>query len=561
MPTVASAPAMMRSMASIDSTSAIHVGDIRLKLASMYGLKELGIQVQAEKFVPKTNLKSPRPGPVFGSPLASVVKHHGMTIDDHVRIPSILFTIVESITPAIATVGVFRISAGAAHLRKMVEDANRGDNIVGGVHDMAALLKLFLRGLPEPLLTYRLYHSFIECGKMSDKRSQLMAIRELCLLLPVENLHSLVYICAFMARVAEVPNNKMETATLATILAPNLLKPVPNKNRKKSHVSKGVSDAENSAIAAEFANHGHACTVVDVMIRYNAELSEIPRHMLSTAARLSEAEATKLYFQEARTRKRSSGGWWWPFWSKRKDKDVRVTRTQSAITPSQSPKAPVDMRSRSGSAIPDFVELGGSDTLDKLPAKTREMLLSAGPQDRRARSAVILDHMDTETTDLDAEGSAFGSKRSSIDSFPDGFGESPFAMYRDARMANGNDNGRESIGSLLGFLSPAIGEEKFRSESVVSGFGSPLSPEAHPQQDTSKDNNVDPGRRQTIESTTSGFGETEERRQTIESTVTGFGDSPDRRQTMESTASGFGDIDTPRATAKDEFDGFDELVT
>ena len=61
--------------------------------------------------------------------------------------------------------GIFRRSASAVMLRKVQGQFNEGQRVdfatIGDIHIPAAILKSFLRQLPEPILTYDLYDHII----------------------------------------------------------------------------------------------------------------------------------------------------------------------------------------------------------------------------------------------------------------------------------------------------------------------------------------------------------------------------------------------------------------
>ena len=58
-------------------------------------------------------------------------------------------------------------------------------------HDVASLLKQFLRELPEPLLTYDLYSAFIQSQMLEADEDRLQALLLLTLCLPDINRHTL----------------------------------------------------------------------------------------------------------------------------------------------------------------------------------------------------------------------------------------------------------------------------------------------------------------------------------------------------------------------------------
>jgi len=91
-------------------------------------------------------------------------------------------------------------------------------------HTVAGLLKLFLRELPEPLLTRALYELFVSAGATDDERDRLANMRLLALGLPRENRAVLRVLLRFLRRVADkAEQNKMSVENLAIVFGPTLL--------------------------------------------------------------------------------------------------------------------------------------------------------------------------------------------------------------------------------------------------------------------------------------------------------------------------------------------------
>ncbi|CAG9762437.1 unnamed protein product [Ceutorhynchus assimilis] len=137
------------------------------------------------------------------------------------------------------TFGIFRVSASKKRLRQLREDFDCGketsidDNQCP--HDVASLLKEYLRDLPDPLLCRDLYHAFIQTQRIRNRRLQFEALQHLVQLLPPANRDTLYSLLSFLANVAKNANdsknalgedlagNKMDTNNLATVIAPNIL--------------------------------------------------------------------------------------------------------------------------------------------------------------------------------------------------------------------------------------------------------------------------------------------------------------------------------------------------
>ncbi|XP_055857765.1 uncharacterized protein LOC129920507 isoform X2 [Episyrphus balteatus] len=140
------------------------------------------------------------------------------------------------------SVGLFRVSTSKKRVRQMREELDRSSSTFIDPetcpHDVATLLKEFLRDLPEPLLCRNLYKAFIKTQKIRNRRLQLEAISHLVQLLPTAHRDTLFVLLRFLAKVASccddivpsdgssniVAGNKMDSNNLATVFAPNILR-------------------------------------------------------------------------------------------------------------------------------------------------------------------------------------------------------------------------------------------------------------------------------------------------------------------------------------------------
>lgn len=94
---------------------------------------------------------------------------------------------------------------------------------------VAALLKKYLRELPDPLLTFKLHRLFIASQKIQDEDKRRRILHLTCCLLPKAHRDCLEILCSFFNWVAsfhqidEESGSKMDTHNLATVIAPNIL--------------------------------------------------------------------------------------------------------------------------------------------------------------------------------------------------------------------------------------------------------------------------------------------------------------------------------------------------
>uniref|UniRef100_A0A674D204 Rho GTPase activating protein 6 n=1 Tax=Salmo trutta TaxID=8032 RepID=A0A674D204_SALTR len=162
------------------------------------------------------------------------------------------------------TVGIFRVGSSKKRVRQLREEFDRGVDVQldeeHSVHDVAALLKEFLRDMPDPLLTKELYTAFINT-MLLDCEEQRSATQLLVYLLPACNSDTLHRLLQFLSTVAnhahdsqdkdgqEVTGNKMTSLNLATIFGPNLLHKQKSSDKEFSVQSSARAEESTAVIA------------------------------------------------------------------------------------------------------------------------------------------------------------------------------------------------------------------------------------------------------------------------------------------------------------------------
>ncbi|XP_056156967.1 rho GTPase-activating protein 6-like [Lampris incognitus] len=162
------------------------------------------------------------------------------------------------------TVGIFRVGSSKKRVRQLREEFDRGVDVQldeeYSVHDVAALLKEFLRDMPDPLLTKELYTAFINT-MMLDQEEQQSVTQLLLYLLPACNSDTLNRLLEFLSTVAdhahdqqdkdgqEITGNKMTSLNLATIFGPNLLHKQKSSDKEFSVQSSARAEESTAVIA------------------------------------------------------------------------------------------------------------------------------------------------------------------------------------------------------------------------------------------------------------------------------------------------------------------------
>ncbi|CAI4231196.1 unnamed protein product [Auanema sp. JU1783] len=131
------------------------------------------------------------------------------------------------------TVGIYRIPGNTAAVNALKDTLSHGiDNMDFSdprwrdVNVVSSLLKMFLRKLPEPLLTDKLYPFFIDANRITNRHNRLHKLRNLLRKLPRHHYFTLRYIIRHLACITQHSDvNKMETRNLALMFGPSIVRP------------------------------------------------------------------------------------------------------------------------------------------------------------------------------------------------------------------------------------------------------------------------------------------------------------------------------------------------
>ncbi|EIE81138.1 hypothetical protein RO3G_05843 [Rhizopus delemar RA 99-880] len=127
---------------------------------------------------------------------------------------------------------------------------------------LAALLKRYLRELPEPLLTFGLYKLFIQCGKM-DNSKHLLHIA--CCMLPKPNRDTMLMIFCCLKWIGGFSEtNRMDICNLARVIAPSVLYSSP-PHTCDGELRQGTHDE---------------ILVIENLIKYSDDMSMIPPDLI-----------------------------------------------------------------------------------------------------------------------------------------------------------------------------------------------------------------------------------------------------------------------------------------
>uniref|UniRef100_A0A8C8E7D2 Family with sequence similarity 13 member A n=1 Tax=Otus sunia TaxID=257818 RepID=A0A8C8E7D2_9STRI len=186
---------------------------VRLK-EDMKKIAALPLNKQRDKACPK----------VFGVSLLEL-QQQGLSKNG---IPIVVWNIVEYLTQhGMTQEGLFRVNGSMKMVEQLRLQYERGEEVElvkdGDVYSAASLLKLFLRELPDGIITSALHPRFIQLYQ--DTRNDMQKesnLKELLKELPDAHYCLLKYLCQFLIKVAEHHvENRMNLCNLATVFGPN----------------------------------------------------------------------------------------------------------------------------------------------------------------------------------------------------------------------------------------------------------------------------------------------------------------------------------------------------
>ncbi|KAM7112468.1 protein FAM13A isoform 4-T4 [Ciconia maguari] len=143
-------------------------------------------------------------------------------------IPIVVWNIVEYLTQhGMTQEGLFRVNGSMKMVEQLRLQYERGEEVElvkdGDVYSAASLLKLFLRELPDGIITSALHPRFIQLYQDTRNDTQKESnLKELLKELPDAHYCLLKYLCQFLIKVAEHHvENRMSLCNLATVFGPN----------------------------------------------------------------------------------------------------------------------------------------------------------------------------------------------------------------------------------------------------------------------------------------------------------------------------------------------------
>lgn len=262
----------------------------QLALIDMTALCDL-LELEVKRH--KTGKRKIAESTLFGVPLATLLEAD-QKIRPNTSIPLFLQTLLSFLEKkGVDSEGILRVPGSQSRIKLLQQ--NLEANFYSGhfsweevsPNDAAALLKKFIRELPDPLLTAEYLNTFSAVRDITELRQKLHMLNLLVLLLPEPNRSTLKALLEFLSKVVNrEKKNRMNLWAVATIMAPNLFlhKAVPSR----------LTDG------AEKGQAEKAADVMRLLIRYQDLLWTIPNFLISQVRRLNENSNRRYQFYDRR---------------------------------------------------------------------------------------------------------------------------------------------------------------------------------------------------------------------------------------------------------------------
>ncbi|KAL5513234.1 RGA1 [Sanghuangporus vaninii] len=203
------------------------------------------IEVKKGGFWNKFFKKDKQKKGVFGVPLEILLEKEAAdsmlgASGASLRVPSFIDDVISAMRQMDMSVeGIFRKNGNIRRLNELTDAIDRDPSSVDLTQDnpvqLAALLKKFLKSLPEPLMTYKLYRLFMAAENLPNEVERKRCLHLVMLLLPKGNRDTVEVLFTFLKWVAsfshvdEETGNKMDLHNLATVISPNIFRSSPTK--------------------------------------------------------------------------------------------------------------------------------------------------------------------------------------------------------------------------------------------------------------------------------------------------------------------------------------------
>ena len=191
-------------------------------------------------FAPKEKKAKGPKNAIFGAPLEQLLERDYEESTDGVgpgslKIPSLIQEAISAMkTMDMSVEGVFRKNGNIKRLNDAKDEIDSKGSVEMDLTkenpvQVAALLKKFLREMPDPLLTHKLHKLWITSQKIEDSERRRRVLHLTCCLLPKPHRDTMEVLFTFMnwvssfSHVDEESGSKMDIHNLATVITPNVI--------------------------------------------------------------------------------------------------------------------------------------------------------------------------------------------------------------------------------------------------------------------------------------------------------------------------------------------------
>ncbi|KAJ6621368.1 hypothetical protein B0H10DRAFT_2163174 [Mycena sp. CBHHK59/15] len=206
------------------------------ELIELVEMKKSGFWNKLFKAGDKKNVKKKG---VFGVPLEFLVEREGSdsllgATRETMRVPSFIDDVISAMRQMDMSVeGIFRKNGNIRRLKQLTEAIDRDPSSVDLTQDnpvqLAALLKKFLRDLPDPLMTFKLHRLFIASQSLPQEADRRRMLHLISIIMPKSHRDTMEVLFVFLKWVAsfahmdETTGSKMDLGNLATVICPSIL--------------------------------------------------------------------------------------------------------------------------------------------------------------------------------------------------------------------------------------------------------------------------------------------------------------------------------------------------
>ncbi|KAI3642386.1 hypothetical protein MP228_011941 [Amoeboaphelidium protococcarum] len=191
-------------------------------------------------------------------------------------------------------IGIYRLS-GSNNAIKDLRNAfdadpfavNLKDKQYGDINVISGVLKMFLREMPEPLLTFDLFDRFMAAAELVDYNDRLIAIKTLVHSLPRPNFYILKRLIEHLQLVTDYEEtNHMYASNLAIVFGTNVCRPPPvhwyqhraNMSQNASHLGQQLQSGHGESAQPNQASD-HPSALGDAEVDNNDNLASTMQHL------------------------------------------------------------------------------------------------------------------------------------------------------------------------------------------------------------------------------------------------------------------------------------------